>query len=325
MRVSFFTFHKSGSQWVRDVLTDGELMGPAGCNRAFTGWNLFFQPWPNQPDNTFGGPIYGCAPEQWETHSAAGDKALIVLRDPRDIVVSWADSLTFSHVDATAVDLLRGGLTNVGRRNRILFGINQFRFSTSGYLGWATRALLENEFRTTYETLVGCGAAEFIRIVRFLGWPVSDEQIGKAVERHSFLARSGRQPGQADTHSHYRRGVHGDWKNGFDRTLGALFERAIPGLVVAGGYEASNEWHRDLPENIAGLDDAPSAPGMTEHRLLAELARAREEAQLYKHVCEERLRLIEHLAELGRRHIEIIERQKARITDTQPGSPPAAP
>ncbi|MSV28599.1 MAG: hypothetical protein EXQ52_07620 [Bryobacterales bacterium] len=255
VRVNFVTFHKSGSQWVRDVLTDQELLGPSGLTRASTGINHFLQPWPKLPDNSFAGPVYGLSPDEWEFYSAPADKAVIVLHDPRDIVVSWADSITFSHVDSAIVDLLREGLATLSRRNRLQFGIAQFRFNSNSYRGWATRAPRENECRTSYEKLVSSGAAEFIRIVRFLGWPVPDGQIAATVERHSFLARSGRRPGETDIHSHYRRGISGDWRNHFDRRLGELFERALPGLVAAGAYEASNEWYRNLPERIPSLTD----------------------------------------------------------------------
>jgi hypothetical protein len=262
VRVSFVTFHKSGSQWVRDVLTDPELLEPAGLSRTVTGINHFLQPWIQQPDHTFTGPIYGASPDQWEAASTPEDRAVIVLRDPRDIVVSWADSITYSHVDSPIVELLRDGLTRLDRPNRIRFGIAQFRFSAYGYRRWATRPPHANEYRTTYEALAAPGSEEFHRIVRFLGWPVSSEQVSRVAERHSFFARSGRRPGETDIHSHHRRGVAGDWKNHFDFELGEIFERVLPGLVAAAGYEASNDWYRNLPARSV-TDTPPASPPAT--------------------------------------------------------------
>jgi hypothetical protein len=61
--------------------------------------------------------------------------------------------------------------------------------------------------------------------------------------RHSFEKLSGgREPGQEDVKSHYRKGVHGDWRNHFTPAITRRFKALYGDLLVVGGYEKDASW-----------------------------------------------------------------------------------
>jgi hypothetical protein len=71
--------------------------------------------------------------------------------------------------------------------------------------------------------------------------------VEQVVNRHSFAKLSGgRVPGQQDNHSHYRRGMPGDWLNYFTPRLAARFEYLYNDVLLLGGYAAEAGWSADV-------------------------------------------------------------------------------
>lgn len=80
-------------------------------------------------------------------------------------------------------------------------------------------------------------------------WRIPGQHVLGAVyeQRFSKLA-GGRKQGTEDTRSHYRKGVHGDWRNHFDDELLRRFKDRFNDLVLLLGYERDPDW---------GLSDEP--------------------------------------------------------------------
>ena len=67
--------------------------------------------------------------------------------------------------------------------------------------------------------------------------------IAEITEALSFKKLAGgRKKGQENTQSHYRKGVHGDWRNHFNEAHLAYFRANYNDLVVKLGYEAHLDW-----------------------------------------------------------------------------------
>jgi len=67
--------------------------------------------------------------------------------------------------------------------------------------------------------------------------------IESIVRHYSFSRLSGgRTKGQEDVGSHYRKGVHGDWKNHFNRDHIRTFKNRYNNLLVMLGYEKDADW-----------------------------------------------------------------------------------
>jgi hypothetical protein len=72
---------------------------------------------------------------------------------------------------------------------------------------------------------------------------ISTSKLVEIVRSHGFSVKSGgREPGQEDVHSHYRKGVPGDWGNHFTEQHREWFKRNLGGLLVKLGYEKDEGW-----------------------------------------------------------------------------------
>lgn len=261
-RVLQITLYKCGSQWLRDVLTAPEVVAYSGF--VHSGVTLSMAECGNLdiPEHTFSGPIYDMNQWEWQYWKRPGDKAVVALRDPRDRLISLQYSLLYSHGLSVAVEFWRPLLHALpDADSRLACFIYQPRFSGAHrmYRTWQGGGGAE-VIVTRYEALLADQHAEFRKIVDWLGWEVPNAVLDAVVDRLSFEVRSGRMAGQTDIHSHYRRGVVGDWRNHFKREHGELWERLYPGLLRELGYEDSDDWWRSLSEIQAGGSNISAEP-----------------------------------------------------------------
>ena len=97
-----------------------------------------------------------------------------------------------------------------------------------------------------YEDLQINPAPELIRLFSFLGLDCSDELAARCVEACKFDKLSGgRQRGEEDTQSHFRKGVVNDWHTYFDRNTWSIFDAEAGKLLEKLGYQ--REW-KDMPQ-----------------------------------------------------------------------------
>lgn len=272
-RVTHITFHKCGSQWVRDVLVAPEIKAYSHFEDAKLSPNIIHFKWPQQAKRTVLGPVYYAKPADFLATRKRGDKSIFVLRDPRDRMISYIFSIAFSHVGSS---IMREPLRSLSTRQKLQFGIYDLGSVSSVFREWAAFPAHPDVFKTSYERIVENDFEEFKAIMRFLDWPVPDDVLERVVTRLSFKARSGREPGDVNLHSHYRKGEPGDWRNYFDKSLGAEFERIHPDLLVACGYERSSLWYEDLPESLPSLESNGPCEELDQEDLKADVIRLTE-------------------------------------------------
>jgi len=70
----------------------------------------------------------------------------------------------------------------------------------------------------------------------------SDKKISESVEMNSFKAKTGRDPGSSDNHSHARKGIVGDYRNHFTRESAEIFNHHAGHLLIKLGYEKDDTW-----------------------------------------------------------------------------------
>jgi hypothetical protein len=72
-------------------------------------------------------------------------------------------------------------------------------------------------------------------------------ELLQIINAHRFARKAGgRQVGQEDSHSHYRRGEAGDWRHHFSPQLAARFAERYGSLLFKLGYESDEEWWRKV-------------------------------------------------------------------------------
>ena len=96
----------------------------------------------------------------------------------------------------------------------------------------------ENYAEVRYEDLLARPEAEVRRLLEFLGADADDETVRRCVNAASFEKLSrGRERGEEDPSSFFRKGVAGDWRNTFTEQDRRVFEQAAGDLLAQLGYE----------------------------------------------------------------------------------------
>jgi len=233
------THWKAGSQWISSVL-------------KYAAPRRFIQPKgaPNGPKGPLGGafergriyaPVY--APysrfKQIVPDDAA-NRTFVVIRDPRDTLISWYFSLMYSHPELT------DHICRERRELRAMSKSDGLALMTCKHLQevmWIQREWLQAGARIfRYEDFVGNQQQTFKQVFDFCKLPSSDICRRLIVFRHSFRVRTWWRIGRENTKSHLRKGLPGDWKNHFSDDLKKLFKAQHGETLALAGYEKDDSW-----------------------------------------------------------------------------------
>lgn len=185
-----------------------------------------------------------------------------VIRDPRDTVVSGYFSHRNSHPTIGWPELVghRDRLQSLSKEEGLIAeidfsatlptnGIQLNHFEALASWPYRDKRVLELRF----EDLTRHPQTHFERIFSFMGlFPnesvsgpsaLSLAQLKGILEEISFEKMSkGRQPGEENPASHYRKGQAGDWKNHFTQKVSDAFKAKHGSLLVRLGYELNDNW-----------------------------------------------------------------------------------
>lgn len=135
--------------------------------------------------------------------------------------------------------------SNVDRNKKIVQSFEEYvrgfakAWQTQVNQGNAVGSQLGARYREVfYESLLKDTRAETNSLLRYLGVDDSSQIVDGCVQPAAFevLAKN-RSPGNEDPGSFYRKGIAGDWKNHFDSTLTAEFEKIAGATLGRLGYE----------------------------------------------------------------------------------------
>jgi len=193
-------------------------------------------------------------------------KAILVVRDPRDIYVSmYYFETQYEHrvrdpkinqfvsempgrpvFDAFA-DYLEAKLLHV----------TQPRFYYSEFLdSWLNRP---NTCVIRYEDCLECPEEQLIRMARFVGSSIDLDRVAHAVSVNSFehytKSKSGRsrKRGETDNTQFARKGIAGDWQNHFNKKACDLIEMFEGSSLRRLGYESDRSWIQRHLSNEASV------------------------------------------------------------------------
>ena len=101
----------------------------------------------------------------------------------------------------------------------------------------------ESYTEVRYEDLLERPNEEARRLFEFLGVDTRESLVDRAVRSASFEKLSkGRERGQEDPSSFYRKGVSGDWKNLFNERDKQVYKEEAGELLIRLGYEKDGGW-----------------------------------------------------------------------------------
>lgn len=168
-------------------------------------------------------------------------KTFFILRDPRDIVVSWYYSAKYSHKLVDPIPELRRNLEQLDFQE----GLNYLIDAWDGFglfeaqRSWVTSAKEQQEAKVfRYEDFAEDNRQFLSNLLDYLEIEMPEREFDALYGRHEFsqLAK-GRQQGVEDPQSHFRKGVSGDWKKYFDDAVTAHFQEVTGDLLSVLGYQ----------------------------------------------------------------------------------------
>jgi hypothetical protein len=233
---------KTASQWFRRVFSDPVFYRYTGLRPLpYSQLGLkeahFEKPLPRR---TIAIHLYLDFPTYASIPKPARYKTFFVMRDPRDIVVSWYFSAKYSHPLIDPIPRLRKGLEHLDMQQGMEYMIDAW----DGFgLFEAQRSWMQipeevsgaRVFR--YESLAAGNFLFLKQLFDYLELEMPEKELDELYKRHEFAAiTGGRQQGAGDQSSHYRKGVSGEWRDYFDDSLMAYFKRRTGDLLEVLGY-----------------------------------------------------------------------------------------
>jgi hypothetical protein len=248
------TVHKSGSQWIRNIMQDWRVYRYSGLRAhhyesqlpgGIDTRNLTERSLPDlMPADTVVTPIYSDLDNYLQYPKRDTFRGFFVLRDPRDVVVSWYFSARFSHRPmGPDIPKARKVLADAPLSEGLRYVIDYFDdFGLfAAQRSWVDGSRLsENERVFKYEDLNGPNGLEHFReLFAHCDIRLPDKALRGLVADHSFENLSGgRKKGEENKQDHLRKGVAGDWKNHFDDDVAEYFAKVTGDLVDVLGYSS---------------------------------------------------------------------------------------
>jgi hypothetical protein len=170
-----------------------------------------------------------------------------VVRDPRDVIVSAYFSHLKTHPTRNWPKLIpfREKLQTVTKEEGLFMELEFCELQWKRMVGWPNRH--PRTMTVRLEDFVGESyRSQFRSIFNFVGLfdrGLDEDTFNEIMSRNSFQARSGgRKQGEEDLSSHFRKGVHGDWRNHFTDKHIVAVKRRLNDLLLKYGYETSPDW-----------------------------------------------------------------------------------
>jgi hypothetical protein len=230
------THWKAASTWVARVLRHG--FGKRNIMpRAYFDRDVSVQVTPNR--------IYPAACLMKEAFDAlevpANTRHFVLIRDLRDSIVSAYFSIRYSHAANAELKRDRRILESLDQEDGILYVIHTWAFASAAIQrSW----LSAGESVIRFEDITQNPAENFRKIfVEHWGLTIDTALLDELLARHNFNHYSGgRELGEEDISSHYRKGAVGDWRLYFSEKTKAEFKRLFNDVLVLGGYERDDLW-----------------------------------------------------------------------------------
>jgi hypothetical protein len=245
---------KTGSQWIRKILSDPEVYRYSGLRPYHYQSKLpgkrdsrplkdrvFAEPFPIR---TIISPLYISFENFTLLPKPQVYRAFFVQRDPRDILISWYFSMKHSHPVLGNIPQLRKTLNAASFEEGILYAMEHLHQSGhfEALASWIDASKSDPSaavFR--FEDLSGSRSLDvFTALFNHCEISIPPDVLRPILAKYSFRALTGREQGDERPEAHYRKGVSGDWKNYLNDRLVKRFEELTGNLIARLGEGANN-------------------------------------------------------------------------------------
>lgn len=246
---------KTGSQWIKAIFADEKILKqtklqihsyqsamPGGFDPRILSERAFDTPFPSK---TIISPLYINYGNYKNIPKPKNHRAFFIMRDPRDIVVSWYYSVKHSHAPMGQIAEFRKKFEQSDLYEGMKFSVEYLdEFGIfEAILSWHQSEADPNVLLVKYEDLISDNSKEtFAKIFVHCQIKLKDKKLEAFIDKYSFKSMSKREPGQEDKESHLRKGISGDWENSFSEDLKNCFKQKTGNLLVMTGYESDQNW-----------------------------------------------------------------------------------
>jgi sulfotransferase family protein len=168
-------------------------------------------------------------------------RAFFVIRDPRDVLVSWYFSIRHSHPSVGVVEGVRDALEGRSMNDGLLYCIDALEEKGlfPALRSWSSAAGEGDVRLVRFEDLVGADSLDVFKdLFAYCDIRMTDSALGTLLDTYSFERLSGgRKPGEENRESNYRKGTPGDWQRFFDPSIYNRFNEVTRDLATVLGYE----------------------------------------------------------------------------------------
>ena len=237
---------KTASQWFAAVFEDETFQRSSGITEVHRPKINFLRKddetrakFATMPTGKLVTPLYIDYPDFLQQVAKGPWMASVVIRDPRDIIISGYFSVAKSHaLHNEDMARRRKQYTELGQEKGIMQQINDGVPYYEALRSWIP-ALRENKVSVfRYEDVFGANHQEvFQDYLRSIGIFLKSDDLTKLCDKHSFERKSGgRKPGEEDQDKHLRKGIAGDWQNYLNEEHLAKMESLCGDVIDAFGY-----------------------------------------------------------------------------------------
>jgi hypothetical protein len=245
-----FALQKTGTQWMHDIFSDPIVYKYSGM--TVKKFNIPRRKSQSHPINSVKDPYpknaiisgIGGTHKNFEKDIPKNDgknAVLFVIRDPREMIVSWYFSTKDNHlVDPVSMMAVhRKKLRKMTKEEGIRYVIDLFEWKGKFDVirSWLNNRKNKNVKVVKFEKLSFEPKNTFEDVFAFLDIKVPDQELDKLVYDYSFEKLTGRSRGEEDTTSHMRSGASSTWQSHLsERNLMYLRDHAAD-LVTGFGYD----------------------------------------------------------------------------------------
>lgn len=235
------TVQRSGSQWIRAVMNDEAIRRHSGlsvCPQFRYEWGEFRRRFPLY---TFVPGLYVSYPLYEEIAKPPRYRTLYVIRDPRDIVVSWYWAARESHTPMGKILEHRAALRAMPFSEGIEYSIKALAPRFSDIRTWIYGAREDATVKLVrFEELISDPVRVFSEIFDFSGIHIPQGELHRVVRQYSKTRMRERdlagKPQGATSHYRARKSSH---KELFSPRHGDLFDRVSGDLLYITGYRGT--------------------------------------------------------------------------------------